>query len=151
MEMDVERLFSLSGAIAIGGWLALAIGVLVRRPRAVRVVARTIVPLILAGLYAALLVGFWHAAPDGGFSSLAAVTALFAVPELLLAGWIHYLAFDLLVGGLIAEDDAAAGRPRALTVGTMALTFLAGPIGYLAHRAFAPAFGKRYGTTEMPA
>lgn len=135
----------------MGGWAALAVGVLVRRPRSVRLVTRTIVPLILAGFYAALLIGFWSAAPNGGFSSLAAVTALFAVPELLLAGWIHYLAFDLLVGGFIAEDDAAASRPRALTLGTMVLTFLAGPIGYLAHRAFAPAFDKRPAKTEMPA
>ena len=34
----------------------------------------------------------------GGFSSLAAVQRLFAVPEVALAGWIHYLAFDLFVG-----------------------------------------------------
>jgi hypothetical protein len=35
---------------------------------------------------------------DGSFSTLAGVTQLFANPWLLLAGRLHYLAFDLLIG-----------------------------------------------------
>ena len=43
----------------------------------------------------------------GGYDSLAAVQRLFAVPELLLAGWLHYLAFDLFVGVWIAKRAGA--------------------------------------------
>jgi hypothetical protein len=39
---------------------------------------------------------FWRS--PGGFSTLAGVAVLFSNPWLLLAGWVHYLAFDLLIG-----------------------------------------------------
>ena len=47
---------------------------------------------------------------QGDFSSLAGVGALFRQPAALLAGWLHYLAFDLLVG--VAIVRAFPGRPQ---------------------------------------
>src|SRR5687767_8525855 len=49
------------------------------------------------------LVTKW-AGSAGGFSSLAAIGTLFSSPWLLLAGWTHYLAFDLLVGSWEMRD-----------------------------------------------
>ena len=49
---------------------------------------------------------FWTRAP-GGFGSLAEVMALFTMPEIALAGWIHYLAFDLFLGAGEVQDGAA--------------------------------------------
>ena len=43
---------------------------------------------------------------EGGFGSLADVMRLFDSPTVALAGWIHYLAFDLLVGAAIARIAA---------------------------------------------
>ena len=51
----------------------------------------------------------------GGFSSLQDVSALFGNPWLLLAGWTHYLAFDLLVGAWEVRD-ARDRRIRHLLV-----------------------------------
>ena len=45
----------------------------------------------------------------GGFGSLDAVSRLFQNPYLLLAGWIHYLAFDLKVGCWEWRDARLAG------------------------------------------
>jgi hypothetical protein len=42
---------------------------------------------------------------EGGFGTLAEVKALFSVDALLLAGWIHYLAFDLFIGAWIVRDS----------------------------------------------
>jgi hypothetical protein len=61
------------------------------------------------------------------------VTALFAVPEVLLAGWIHYLAFDLFVGGWIARTGSAAGINPFILTPILLATFMAGPVGYLAY------------------
>ena len=55
------------------------------------------VPAAFAALYT-VLIAIHFAGSEGGFSSLPDVALLFSNPWLLLAGWIHYLAFDLLVG-----------------------------------------------------
>ena len=50
---------------------------------------------------------------------------------MLLAGWIHYLAFDLLVGTWEARDSRERGIPHLLLVPCLILTFLFGPAGWL--------------------
>ena len=65
-----------------------------------------------------------------------------AVPALLTAGWLHYLAFDLFVGAWIAERAAALGLPHLVVLPLLALTFLFGPAGLLAF-AVLSAFRRR--------
>jgi hypothetical protein len=125
-----DTIFSAAGALAMSGWLALAFSPARARwaPLARRYAGRAI-PLLLAAMYVALIVRHWG---PGGFGSLAEVRALFDVPGLLLAGWLHYLAFDLFVGAWIAERGSALGMPHALLLPVWALTFLFGPAGLLA-------------------
>ena len=105
-----------------------------------------------AGVLAvAALVAWWSDAHGrGGFGSLNEVATLFLVPGLLLAGWVHYLAFDLLVGRWQIDDSGLgdAGRLAAWwLVPCLALTFLFGPAGWLLYlltragmrRAISPA------------
>lgn len=127
---EPDTLFGAANAVALSGWLALALSP-AGRPwaGAARRWAGRVVPLLLAALYVALVVRHWG---PGGYGSLAEVRALFDVPGLLLAGWVHYLAFDLLVGAWIAERGAAAGMPHALLLPLWALTFLFGPAGLIA-------------------
>jgi hypothetical protein len=73
------------------------------------------------------------AGSTGGFSSLSAVAALFADPWLLLAGWIHYLAFDLIVGGWEVRDARRRSISHGLVVPCLFLTFMFGPAGWLAY------------------
>ena len=80
--------------------------------------------------YVWLVVRHWG---PGGFGSLAQVEALFGVRELLLAGWLHYLAFDLFVGGWIATRAAELRLSSWLLVPMLALTFMFGPAGLLAY------------------
>jgi hypothetical protein len=65
----------------------------------------------------------------GGFGSIAEVRALFAQDALLLAGWVHYLAFDLLIGALEVKQAKQIGIPHVLIVPALILTFLLGPAG----------------------
>lgn len=123
-----ETLFSLSGTLAMIGWLALV--VLYRFDVVVRVITRLVIPGLIALLYVWLMATHVGRAPaEGGFDSLAAVKALFTVDGLILAGWVHYLAFDLFVGSWEVEDARARGVPHLLVVPCLLATFLAGPAG----------------------
>lgn len=90
-----------------------------------------VVIAVLCGLYAVLIPMVFADVPGGGFGTLAAVQALFASPAVALAGWVHYLAFDLFVGLWIAARADAAGVSRWLQAPVLATTFLFGPIGLL--------------------
>jgi hypothetical protein len=54
---------------------------------------------------------------------------------MLLAGWLHYLAFDLLIGNREVQDARERGVPHFLVVPCLALTFLFGPAGWLLYRS----------------
>ncbi len=56
---------------------------------------------------------------------------LFENPYLLLAGWVHFLAFDLLVGAWEVRDARRVGITHLLVVPCLLLTFMAGPVGLL--------------------
>lgn len=126
-----ELVFQAGSGLAVLGWLALALSPAGARwtPLARRFAGRW-VPLVLALAYVALFAR--HGMGDGGYGSLAEVQRLFAVPGLLTAGWLHYLAFDLFVGAWISERAAALGWPHWAVLPLLALTFLFGPAGLLA-------------------
>ena len=87
----LAELFSLSAAIALPCWLLLLVA---PRWRVSQLLATFVAPLLIAALYILLLAS--HKIPPGsGFNSLSQVSALFRSPFALLAGWIHYIAFDL--------------------------------------------------------
>ena len=125
--MNLEQVFGVAGQAAMLGWLALALAPY--RFKLARYISVAI-GLVLAALYAALIGTYWGSG-SGGFGSLAGVQALFMQPGMLLAGWVHYLAFDLLVGTWEREEAAAIGLPQWLLIPCLGLTFLFGPIGWL--------------------
>jgi hypothetical protein len=59
------------------------------------------------------------------------VARLFDSRGMLLAGWVHYLAFDLLVGLWEREEAARLGLSRSALIPSLVLTFLFGPLGWL--------------------
>jgi hypothetical protein len=59
-----------------------------------------------------------------------AVRRALSTPDLFLAGWTHWVAFDLFVGRWIWEEGLAQGRPDRLS---LLLTWLAGPAGLSLH------------------
>jgi ABA4-like protein len=127
--VTVEGLFSACNLLAMAGWVLLLAAP--RRPWAVRI-AGTAIPLTLASAYLAVFA--LHArGSSGGFSSLAAVAELFSNPWLLLAGWIHYLAFDLFIGAWQTRDALARRVPRLLLAPCLVMTFMLGPIGLLCY------------------
>lgn len=124
----LETVFSATGLLAMLGWLGLIL--LPRFPLVVQTIARLVIPALIAVVYLWLMISQNGQTPeDGGFGSLAEVGNLFSVPGLLLAGWVHYLAFDLFVGSWEVEDAQRHGVPHWLVIPCLIATFLAGPAG----------------------
>jgi hypothetical protein len=126
--MTPERLFSIANALAALSWLLLLL--LPRRRWVIDLVTSRVVPALFAVLYVGLVVTMFGSA-EGGFSTLAGVATLFTNAWMLLAGWLHYLAFDLLIGTWEVRDAQARGIPHLFVVPCLILTFLFGPAGWL--------------------
>jgi Domain of unknown function (DUF4281) len=131
--MSPENLFPYTGMIAMVGWLALALSPFA--PRAAQIAAALVIPLLLSVAYTALVLAFWADAA-GGFDSLANVMALFTNPGVALAGWIHYLTFDLFIGAWIVRTARVETINHLFVLPCLALTFLFGPAGFLSFAAF---------------
>jgi hypothetical protein len=131
--MTPAEIFNLANTVALVVWLALIIARFVPPLRRwVDPAAGYVVPALFAVVYIWLLgPGALDVLKNGSFNSLAGVGALFAQPGALLGGWIHYLAFDLFVGGWIAREGSALKISAFILTPILLLTFLFGPAGYL--------------------
>ncbi|MBS7790369.1 DUF4281 domain-containing protein [Roseococcus sp. SDR] len=126
--MTPETLFTLANTLALAGWVAL---LLFPHRRGVNwALCGLALPVTFALAYGVVLT-FAMPSAEGGFSSLAGVAALFASPWVLLAGWLHYLAFDLFLGAWMARRATAEGLPRWVLWLALPPTFLLGPLGLL--------------------
>ena len=126
--MNADMLFRIANNLALLGWL-----VLIFLPRwrwAARLVGPVLIPVLLSAIYVTLVITVFGSA-GGGFSSLHAVAVLFQNRSMLLAGWVHYLAFDLFVGSWEVRDAQRIGISQYLVVPCLILTFLFGPAGWL--------------------
>jgi hypothetical protein len=124
--MNLETFFSAASTIALPGWLLLILTPWWRW--STQLIAPFVIPLILALMYAYLMITNLANA-HGDFNSLAGVRGLFEVDALLLAGWIHYLAFDLFIGSWEVRDSRRRGIPHLLVVPCLICTLMLGPIG----------------------
>jgi hypothetical protein len=126
--MTPDQLFSVANPVAAVGWLILVFAG--RMKWAAALVTGAIIPLLFGVVYAGLIIGHWGES-TGSFSTLAGVAALFSNHWLLLAGWIHYLAFDLFIGSWEVRDAAKNGIAHWMVIPCLLVTFLFGPIGLL--------------------
>ncbi len=122
-----DTIFALCTVVAACGWLCL---LCMPKRRTLAAISGYGLPVALSLVYMAVVALNWHGTP-GGFASLTDVSLLFGNRWLLLAGWIHYLAFDLFVGGWMVRDARDRQIPHPWLVPCLALTFLFGPMGLL--------------------
>lgn len=139
--MSNEVLFSICNTAVLPGWLLLAI--LPRWKWTARLITAVIIPGLL-GLVYLYLVLTEFGKTEGGFGSLAQVQQLFANPAMLVAGWIHYLAFDLFLGSWEVRDAQRLGLSHWLVIPCLVLTFLFGPVGLLLYFALRAALKKQF-------
>lgn len=128
--MTLEAVFAMASTLAFFAWIGLFIFY------AQSWIYSTLfsgVLILLGGTYIFYLIyGISSGDMEGaGFGSLAEVKALMSSDEALLAGWIHYLAFDLFVGMWIAHDAWKKDISRWLMLPALLGTFMAGPLGLM--------------------
>lgn len=126
--MTPEQVFGMVGPPVLVGWAILILGP--RRFRWLNALPQLVIPLGLSALYAVLVLRHF-AEPGGGYGSLAEVRQLFSSDWVLLAGWVHYLAFDLAIGALLATRMERVGIGRLIQAPILLATFLFGPVGFL--------------------
>jgi hypothetical protein len=126
--MNANQLFSLCNSVALAGWLLLVFAG--RRRWISSLITGAIIPLLFAVAYLALLVTHFRES-TGGFGSLTGIAALFSNHWMLLAGWLHYLCFDLFIGSWEVRDSQERGISQWLVMPCLFFTFMFGPIGLL--------------------
>ena len=127
--MTPAEVFSISNFIAMLMWILM---IVLPKWKATRfLIDHKIIPLILSLLYAIYI--FLAMQTGGGmdFGSLASVMALFTEENAVLAGWVHYLAFDLLVGMWMIDENKKLGIHPLLMAPCLFATFMLGPVGFL--------------------
>ncbi|CAB9503186.1 expressed unknown protein [Seminavis robusta] len=75
-------------------------------------------------------------APQPDLNNMESIFRLFANPDVFFCGWVHYLAFDLLVARGIAQDALEVCKVSDWQYYTMVVPclfgcFYAGPVGYV--------------------
>ncbi|MFT5502572.1 MAG: hypothetical protein ACI8XC_000277 [Gammaproteobacteria bacterium] len=133
--MYFEQLFSSASTLAMLGWVILIF--LPRRWEWLNRAPALFFPIILSAVYSILIARYFFSA-EGGFDTLSNVQQLFTYPGAALAGWIHYLAFDLFIGGMIAKQADEVGLSRLIQAPILSLTFMFGPLGYLLFAVIKP-------------
>lgn len=131
--MDAEQIFQWANLLILPGWLLLVL--LPRHSVTARLVLSGAYSSVYAAAYLVLILLSWNEV-SFDFSNLAAVQTLFQNPTVLLAGWIHYLAFDLFIGAWALRDSWQHGIKHWLMLPVLLLSFNLGPIGLLLYISY---------------
>lgn len=135
--MSAELLFDICGKLVLPAWALLIF--LPTWKWSTTLVSHAWIPALLGVCYIYCLYNGYPSPEGSGFGSLAQIMVLFQTPYFALAGWIHYLAFDLFIGAWEVRDARRHKLNHLLVVPCLVLTFLAGPVGLLLYfiiRAF---------------
>ena len=127
--MTPEQVFDICGKLVLPAWLLLI--VLPKWEWTRKLVFHAWIPMLLGIAYVYCFYHAWPFPEGGGFGSLQEVMIAFTSPWLVMAGWIHYLAFDLFIGAWEVRDAQRRGINHCLVIPCVIFTFLAGPAGLL--------------------
>ncbi|MEP2772008.1 MAG: ABA4-like family protein [Fulvivirga sp.] len=87
--------------------------------------------MLLAAIYAFYIFSDFGSLDFDSFGSLAGVMSLFTQEEAVLAGWVHYLVFDLLIGNWVVNQSIKHEIKHIFVVPCLVLCFMLGPVGFL--------------------
>ena len=127
--MNADFMFDVFSALVLPAWFLLVFFPSWRWTE--KLVFHAWIPSLIAVAYIYCLYMAQPSPEGAGFGSLNAVMMLFQSPYAVLAGWIHYLAFDLFVGAWEVRDARRRSIHHLVVVPCLVLTFLAGPVGLL--------------------
>jgi hypothetical protein len=127
--MTPSQVFSIVGMMAMPMWALL---IFLPKWKVTRFfIDYKIIPIALSVIYAVYII---QAILIGGmmdFGSLKSVMTLFTEENAVLAGWVHYLAFDLLIGIWIVNQNKELNIHQLIIAPCLFGTFMLGPVGFL--------------------
>jgi ABA4-like protein len=139
--MSPEQIFSICNSLALIGWIILMFFTFWKnRDRYLL----SIVILLFAVVYSWLIFSNISIEVFKNFNTLNGVSQLFSNKNFLLAGWIHYLAFDLLTGIYIVNNARKNGINHWIIVPALFFTFMLGPFGLLLYFLIKMIKTKKY-------
>ena len=129
--MTPETAFSIANALVLPQWILMAVA-----PRwfVTQWLTRTlIIPMVLAVIYISYLFSGSTPLDFSSFSTLQGVMSLMGSGQKgpALAGWVHYLAFDLVAGSWLLRDGQERGISHWLLIPCLFGCFMLGPTGLL--------------------
>ena len=127
--MSPEEIFKLCNAIALIGWLILIIASPFWFNTDKFLIG--IVVTLLCIVYAWGAFTHLHADDLKKFGTLNGVVELFGNPKIVLTGWVHYLAFDLMTGIWIKKNAQKYNISHWILIPCLLFTFMLGPVGLL--------------------
>ena len=127
--MTPAEIFPIGGLFAMPMW---ALMILAPRWKGTRfLIDYKIVPVFIAIIYAVYV---YLSISEGGvmdFSNFDSVKELFTQDNAILAGWMHYICFDLLVGMWMGDQNRDLNLNQLLMAPCLFFTFMLGPGGFL--------------------
>ena len=127
--MSPDSVFQTCSTIAMVGWIVL----LIISPfwSSFDKFLIGIIITLFAIVYAWLIFQVFTPGDFEKFSSLNGVMDLFTDKTAVTAGWVHYLAFDLLTGIWIKKNAQKYNIHHLILIPCLLLTFMLGPTGLL--------------------
>ena len=140
--MSPDSVFQTCSTIAMVGWLVL----LIISPfwSSFDKFLIGIIITLFAIVYIWLIFQVFQPEDFEKFGSLNGVMELFTDKTAVTAGWVHYLAFDLLTGIWIKKNALKYNIPHLILVPCLLLTFMLGPIGLLLYLLVRSIKTKQY-------
>lgn len=128
--MTPTDVFSYAGMLAMPMWVLM---IFLPKWKVTRfLMDYKLIPILLSLVYAVYIVkGLIIQGGMMDFGSLQSVMQLFTEENAVLAGWVHYLAFDLLIGMWMFHQNKTIGIHQVLMAPCLLGTFMFGPVGFL--------------------
>ncbi|MEP6712543.1 MAG: ABA4-like family protein [Ferruginibacter sp.] len=140
--MTPDSVFQICSTIAIIGWLILIIASPFWADTNKLIIG--VVVTLFAIVYSWLISKGFRAGDFEKFGSLDGVMQLFTNKTTVTAGWIHYLAFDLMTGTWITKNAKQHGINHWIIIPCLLFTFMLGPIGLLLYFLIRCVITRKY-------
>lgn len=140
--MSPDSIFQLCSTVAMIGWLILIIISPFWFDTDKLLIG--IIITLFAIVYAWCISQSFNPADFEKFGTLDGVMSLFTNKMAVTAGWVHYLAFDLMVGIWIKRNAVKYGISHWIIIPCLLFTFMMGPVGLLLYLIIRSVKTKQY-------
>lgn len=126
--MTPDKIFRICNTVAIIPWLLMMLAPSWTFTQTI--LDSFVFPLALAAIYSYYIFTTFGQS-KGNFFTLVGVGKLFQNPKVLLAAWVHYLVFDMLIGLWEFQKAKEIGINHLILVVCLFFTLMFGPFGFL--------------------